>query len=323
MRITQNTNFDTVRNSIHKSKSRLDTFQNQASTMKQLTTPSDDPVGSAKVLEIRTEKVNAEQFASTIHQAKMLLENTDHAISEWVDIMMRAKEIAISQSSGASSTEASRLGIAEEVDQLFQRAVAVGNTRVSDRYLFGGYRTDRPPFDEEGNYRGDDGQSMVEIARDTFIAVNVPGNQIVNSNPTQPQEQKEKSDPGTVQRSPAGAEPEMQGENVNLFDELQSLRIGLLTGDLDAIRNTLDRIDNVQGNLIAMRSKVGSRMNGMAGQLQAVERQTITNAQLSSQIEDADMAHVMNEIAKEETILRSALQSSRHLVQPTLMDFIK
>lgn len=323
MRITQNTNFDTVRNSIHRSKSRMDTFQNQASTMKQLTTPSDDPVGAAKVLEIRTEKVNAEQFASTIHQAKMLLENTDHAISEWVDIMMRAKEIAISQSSGASSTEASRLGIAEEVDQLFQRAVAVGNTRVSDRYLFGGYRTDRPPFDSEGAYQGDDGQTMVEIARDTFIAVNVPGNHLVNTQPPKPQEQNEKADPEGIRRSPAGAQPEMQGENVNLFDELQSLRIGLLTGDLDAIRNTLDRIDDVQGRLIAMRSKVGSRMNGMAGQLQAVERQTITNAQLSSQIEDADMANVMNEIAKEETILRSALQSSRHLVQPTLMDFIK
>ena len=321
MRITQNTNYDTVRNSIHRSKSRMDNFQNQASTMKQLNTPSDDPVGAAKVLEIRTEKVNAEQFASSIHQAKMLLDNTDHAISEWVDIMMRAKEIAISQSSGASSTEASRLGIAEEVDQLFQRAVAVGNTRISDRYLFGGYKSDRAPFDAEGQYFGDDGQTLVEIARDTFIAVNVPGNQVVNTNPLPAARQDEKNAEQT--RSPAEAENQLSAENVNLFDELQSLRIGLLTGDLDAIRNTLDRIDDVQGKLIASRAKIGSRINGMSGQLQAIERQTITNASLSSQIEDADMAHVMNEIAKEETILRSALQSSKHLVQPTLMDFIK
>jgi len=324
MRVTEHSNFDTVRNSIDRSKTRMTNLQEQHATLKKLNTPSDDPVGAAKVLEVRTDKVNNDQFQTNAKLAETYLNNTDHALSELSDMIVRAKEIAIGQSSGASSNEDTRIGVAEEITQLYQSAVATANRRIGDRYLFGGFKTHRPPVDADGRYLGDDGQMMVEIARDVFLSMNIPGLDAFNTNP------KGSFDAYQVQsgRTPASAaEREMPKgenlENVNVFDELQNLRIALLTGDLSGIHNTLERFDGIHSKIVATRSKVGSRIQGLQGTMQSLERHNITNAGLTSSIEDADMARVVSDLAKEETVFRSALQSSSKLVQPTLMEFLK
>jgi flagellar hook-associated protein 3 FlgL len=324
MRVTENSNYSTVRNSIQRSKERMETLQGQSATLKKLNTPSDDPVGASKILEIRTDKVNNDQFQMNAKLAETFLSNSEIALGEIGDIIVRAKEIALGQSSGASSNDDTRLGVAEEVTQLYQQAVTAGNRRIGDRYLFGGYKTDKPPVEADGKYRGDDGQMMVEIGKDVFISMNVPGFEAFNTNP-------KARPPNTypVEGTGRGLASEIidpnapQPENVNVFDELQNLRIGLLTGDLDGIRNTLDRFDQIHAKVIAMRAKVGSRIQGLNNTSQSIERHNITNAQLSSSLEDADMAQVVSDLAKEETVFRSALASSQKLVQPTLMDFLK
>ncbi len=268
--------------------------------------------------------MNNDQFMMNAKLAETFLENTDHALSELADIMVRAKEIAIGQASGASSTEDTRLGVAEEIKQLYLQAVGVANRRIGDRYLFGGYKTDRPPVDQDGIYQGDQGQTMIEIGRDIFISMNVPGVEVFNTSPQDSADFRrlhEKNPEMGGARAPASEEGGF--ENVNVFSELQNLRIALLTGDLDGIRGTLERFDQMHGKLISMRSKVGSRINGIQGTYQALERHNVTHAQLTSSLEDADMAQVVSDLAKEETVLRSALASSQKLIQPTLMDFLK
>ena len=321
MRVTENTSYGVVRDSISRSKGRIEKLQTQSATLKKLNTPSDDPIGSAKVLEIRTDKVNNDQFQMNAKLTETFLANSDHALGELADIMVRAKEIALGQSSGASSTEDTRLGVSEEVTQLFQQAVSVGNRRIGERYLFGGYKTQKPPIDAEGRYQGDDGQIMVEIAKDVFLSMNVTGVDAFNSQPAASADTKRQT-----YRAPAAElqGPEQAGpENVNVFDVLQNLRIGLLTGNLDGIRDTLERFDTMHSRLISMRAKVGSRVQGLQSTADALERHNITNAQLSQSIEDADMAQVVSDLAKEEAVFRSALQSSQKLIQPTLMDFLK
>lgn len=329
MRVTDNTNFNVVRESINRSRTRMEKLQGQTATMRKINSPSDDPIGAAKVLEIRTDKVNNDQYQMNSRLAETFLINSDHTLSELSDLILRAKEIALSQSNGASANEESRLGIAEEVTQLFRQSVATANRRIGDRYLFGGYKTHQPPVNEDGHYVGDAGETMVEIAKDVFVAVNVHGLEAFNTNPREYAEthQLETRD---GRRAPAGqkgqeiSESDHVGpENVNVFDELQNLRISLLTGDVGGIRNTLERFDQVHRKLVAIRAKIGSRLQALSNTMQALERHNITNAQLSSALEDADMAQVVSDLAKEETVFRSALSSSQKLVQPTLLDFLK
>jgi flagellar hook-associated protein 3 FlgL len=330
MRVSDNTNFGVVRDSISRSRSRMENLQGQAATLKKVNRPSDDPVGSAKVLEVRTDKVNNDQFQNNAKLAETFLNNTDHALEDLSEIILRAKEIAIGQSSNASSTPESRLGVSEEVTQLFQRAVGTANRRIGDRYLFGGYKTQNPPVDADGQYLGDDGQMMVEIGRETFIGMNLPGVEAFNTRPEASRDRQrleiEKA-PNEEEKNQVlrrlASESNSGADNINLFQELKALRVGLLTGDLNAVRGTLERFDELHGRLVAMRSKVGARVQGIQGNINALERHNVTNAQLTSTIEDADMAQVVSDLAKEETVFKSSLASSKHLIQPTLLDFLR
>ncbi len=316
MRVTENTNYETIRHSIHRSKERMENLQLQSASLKKLNQPSDDPVGASKILELRTDKMNNDQFQMNSKLAESFLSNTEVALEDLTEIIMRAKEIALSQASSASSSDDTRQGVAEEMTQLFNQAVSVANCRVGERYLLGGYKTQKPPVDLEGNYLGDDGQMMVEIAGGVFLSLNIPGNEVFNTNP-----HLEKSGYGMIFQRGESELGEI--ENVNLFDELQDCRIGLLTGDLEAIRNSLERFDQLYSKIVATRSKLGSRINGLKSTNQAIERHNMTNAALSSAIEDAEMAQVVSELGKEEAVFRSALASSKKLIQPTLLDFLR
>jgi len=178
------------------------------------------------------------------------------------------------------------------------------------------------------------------FGRDVFISMNVPGIEAFNSNPKMSydaqslygngigDDRQPKDQVANPSRTPAGKaveieEPNRGPENVNVFDELQNLRIGLLTGDLESIRNTLERFDQIYGKIVATRSKIGSRIQGLQSANSAMERHNLTNANLSSNLEDADMAQVVSDLAKEETVFRSSLESSKRLIQPTLMDFLR
>ncbi len=131
MRVTENMNYDVLRTNLSRSKDRMENLQSQAATMKKLNTPSDNPVGASKVLEVRTEKMNNEQYISNGKMAEAYLTNSEQALSEVSDIIVRAKEIAIGQASGASSNAETRLGVAEEVTQLYQQAVSAANRRIT------------------------------------------------------------------------------------------------------------------------------------------------------------------------------------------------
>jgi flagellar hook-associated protein 3 FlgL len=306
----------------------MDGLQQQSATLKKLNTPSDDPVGASKVLEIRTDKVNNDQYQMNAKLAETFLSNSEHTLGELADIVLRAKEIALGQASGASSNDSSRLGIAEEVSQLYNQAVAAANRRIGDRYLFGGYKTQKPPVDPEGRYLGDSGQMMSEIGKGVFLTMNVTGLEAFNTNPqaaSQPlkNELTGRKPANRTLEGPDGGPAEASAENINVFSELQNLRISLLSGNLDGVRDTLERFDQLHGKLNAVRAKIGSRMQGVQNVLQSNERHNVTNAQLSSSIEDADMAQVVSDLAKEETVFRSALASSQKLLQPTLLQFLK
>lgn len=330
MRVTQNSSFNLVKDTVHQSRSRMEDLQEKAVTMKKLNRPSDNPINAAKVLEMRSEKVKNEQFLDNARLAENYLRSSESVISELSDIVLRAKDIAIGQASGASSSQASRVGVAEEVAQLYQQAVGLANTRIGDRYLFGGYKTDTPPVNPNGQYEGDRGEAMVEISNGVFIGMNLPGVEVFNTNADVSGDQSRlmQREAAVAQGDPdlAQAEPirdKNSPENVNAFSELGNLRIALLTGDLGGIRNTLDRFDEIHENLTAQRAKIGSRLQGIESAAKTMERANITNSKLNSEFEDADMASVMTDLAREESVLKSVLGTSNRLIQPTLMDFLR
>ncbi|MBI3544768.1 MAG: flagellar hook-associated protein FlgL [Deltaproteobacteria bacterium] len=335
MRVSDNTSAAAVGDSLKRTRTKMEKLQIQNATQKKLLTPSDDPAANTKIMDIRTDATINSQFENNAALAKTRLSATDNALNELSDIFTRAKEIAIGQSSDGSASADSRLGVAQEVANLYQQLVSVANRRVGQHYIFGGFKTLAQPYDHDGEFKGDTGEIPVEIQKNVFIGVNVPGPQVFEAKKYRTVDAGRtpaalERDPQTSvdQHKPAtgptdGRQPAAPAETVNIFRELDQLRVGLMTNDTATIRDTMEHFDTIIQNLITTRAKISSRVAGIDATISSTQRTDATNAELATQLEDADYAELWSNLAKEETVLKSSLHAAQKLIQPTLLDFLR
>lgn len=178
MRIADNMTFDQVRTNLTKNRSEMADLQNQAATQKRVTKPSDDPVSAARVLATRVDLSGNNQFLKNLNYAKSFLEFTDQSLSELTENLIRVKELALAQSSDGASNEESRRVVATEIQQIYKQVLSIANRKLGDRFIFGGYKTQQQPFDNQGNYKGDDGEMMIHTDKGSFMAMNLPGDRV-------------------------------------------------------------------------------------------------------------------------------------------------
>lgn len=327
MRITENATLSTVRDNLNRTRTRMADLQKQNATMKRVNAPHDDPVGNVKLMTIRNETLDSSQFEKNANLAKTFLNYTDSALEELTEVLSRTKELAIAQANSATNGPDSRLMVAEEVRSLLEQAHNIANRKLSDRYIFGGYRTNVQPFDAEGRYFGDDGSILVEVQKDTFVGMNLPGRDVFlgtgNKQPlAQPMIDGMTSTPaptkGEVEIAQANSVP-----NDDIFRVLEGFRTGLMTNNADMIRAALEPLDAVRERVVTARAQVGSRVMGIDSAMTNMTRQNVFNAELKSTIEDADMIQTVSDMAKEETVLRASLSAASKIIEPSLLDFLR
>ncbi len=178
MRIADTMVFEQTRENLGTNRSKLAHLQNKAATQKRVTKPSDDPVAAARVLASRIDLSGQKQYLKNLNYAKSFLDFTDQSLGELSELLIRAKELVLGQASDASSNTESRRVVGTEVAQLFRQSVNIGNRKLGDRYIFGGYKTTTPPFSSKGQYEGDKGEILIHVNKDSFMAMNIPGSKV-------------------------------------------------------------------------------------------------------------------------------------------------
>ncbi len=178
MRVTDKMGYNQVTTNLQKNRLEMSELQNQAASQKRINKPSDDPIAAARVLGARSEEKMNKQFLKNIDLAKGFLESSDQSLSELAENLMRAKELTIQAANDPGGGPETRRISALEVEQIYNQAVQIGNRKLGERYIFGGYRTTSAPFTPQGNYSGDDGDMKVQITKDGFVAMNVTGDKL-------------------------------------------------------------------------------------------------------------------------------------------------
>src|SRR5262245_7766742 len=110
--------YEQVNKNVTKNRSEMAELQNQAATQKRVTKPSDDPLAASRVLANRIDLQGNRQFSKSLTYARSFIEFTDQSLGDLSEVLMRAKELAISQANDASANEESRRVVATEVGQL-------------------------------------------------------------------------------------------------------------------------------------------------------------------------------------------------------------
>jgi flagellar hook-associated protein 3 FlgL len=362
MRIADKMAFDQVKGNIGKNRSQMSELQNQAATQKRVTKPSDDPLAASRVLSSRIDLQGNKQFSKSLSYAKSFLEFSDQSLGELGDILVRAKELALSQASDGASNEQSRRVVATELNQLYNQMVAIGNRKLGDRFIFGGFNTQQTPFDDNGNYAGDGGEMMIHIDKETFLPMNVPGGRVflglgvspdgmVKSGPAQPKTLEElhaqlakqrgpELDPGQKDGMQIQTQPQAQlrgpaGERVdtpvaedvqgglNLFHLIKGLSIALEANDKAGVQDSLEALDAGAEQVVLTRSQVGSRSTVLDNFMSTIEKQKVDNKTTISALEDADVFSTVSDINKTESTLQATLETSGKMIQPSLLQFLR
>ena len=124
---------------------RLVKAQDQASTGRRFQKGSEDPAATADVLRADSTLAGYTQFARNGDLAIARASEEDRVMGSLQLITERARELA-SQQVGSTADASTRLIAKAEVDQLIESAIALGNTRFSNGFLFGGTREMEEPL---------------------------------------------------------------------------------------------------------------------------------------------------------------------------------
>lgn len=294
MRISMQWMVDRTIANIAMNLEKLVALQEQAASGKRLLRPEDDPAGVRRAISLRAGLAATQRYLDNIQDSDDWMSATDAALGHIADLMTKALTLA---EKGASDTVSAdeRRALAAEVDQLLQEAISTGNTRLTDRYIFAGFKTTTQPFTlvpgppDQVIYNGDSGQIRREIEPGETVTVNVTGDTAF----------------------PA------------VFEQLIGLRDDLLANDRAAVQARISQLQAAQQGVLDVQATVGARQGHLSGASERLENMKLMLTDLLSRVEDADMAETIVRLTEQETVYQAVLQASASAIPPSLWSFLQ
>jgi flagellar hook-associated protein 3 len=180
MRVTNNMVTSQVVFNIQRSLRRFMTLQTEMSSGKRINRPSDDPVGTLRDLDYRTELSKIGQFQDNVSQGQNWLNSYDSILDDVKLLLSDAKDVALAMSNDTYDT-AQRQSAANEIEAAFDRLVQLSDSQIGGRRMFSGFRTKLNPFRVGAHgvtYLGDDGRIELEIESQVRQATNLTGAEV-------------------------------------------------------------------------------------------------------------------------------------------------
>ena len=174
MRVTSFMLYKQFANSLSKNLSRLGTVQEQISSGKKLTKPSDDVIALRGAMAYRVSINSIQQYSRNIDEGVSMLALSESALSSTTSIINRARELALSESSDTATAE-TRDMTSYELQNLFNELIDIGNTKLKDRYIFSGYLSSTKSFSTTGAYQGDSNNIVTYTSEGITSKINVTG----------------------------------------------------------------------------------------------------------------------------------------------------
>lgn len=146
----------------------------QLSTGQRIDAPSDDAPAMQRVLNLRTEKKQNQQFYRNAIDGLERSKVAFSSLEQIKDLLVRASELSANLSGASSEQEYSAK--AAEIDQLIQQGVNVANTKLRGNYLFSGDTTLVEPFKLENNrvtYHGSEEGPQIRIGEGATSVLSV------------------------------------------------------------------------------------------------------------------------------------------------------
>lgn len=133
---------------ISRTEQSLLDVENQLSTGKRLSVPSDDPGQSAIAQQLRKTLERSQAYVANLKQASSQLGEVDSTLGSITDLLQQAQSIA-SANIGSDVTADQRQSAATIIQSLYGQMLSLANHQFEGMYLFAGSRADQPAFVEQ------------------------------------------------------------------------------------------------------------------------------------------------------------------------------
>lgn len=142
MRITNKMMTNNALYNINNNKNLLSNLEQQYSSGKKITKPSDDPIVAVRALKFRTNLSELNQYyEKNIPDALAWMDVTESALNT-VNGIITAMNTYCNQGANDYPTAEDRNAIATNLEELKGQLYQEGNTNYAGRYVFSGYKTD-------------------------------------------------------------------------------------------------------------------------------------------------------------------------------------
>jgi flagellar hook-associated protein 3 FlgL len=294
MRITQRTLADNNIRNMGANLAAVAKLNDQISSGKAITRPSDSPSGTATAMRTRDELAANDQHTANISQASTALAAADGALATMGDLLRKVRDLTTQGANTGAQSAESRKALSVEVAGLRDGLLAMANRTVDGRPVFGGATSGTQAYDPtSGAFTGRSGVAQeVRVSSSETVRTDVDG------------------------PSAFGDDPD------NLF-ALVSRIAGEMVSSPDDLNGSIADVDTALRRITTARTEVGVRVN----RLDTVKAVNADNAlSLSSQLGDVegiDTAKAYLELKLRQNSYEAALNVSSQSVQTSLVDFIR
>ncbi len=154
-------------------------------TGKRLLTNSEEPVSSARLLNLNEELGRYDQYQRNTDLANGRLNVEETSLEGVNEVLQYARELIV-QANNAPLNNNDRRDIATQIRQLHGELVGLANTQDGNgEYLFAGFQSHTQPFVLNGNkqadYQGDQGQRLIKAGPSFDVPVSDSGAEVFQS----------------------------------------------------------------------------------------------------------------------------------------------
>lgn len=316
MRISSTMMFDRNIQSMQNKEGEYNKAYEKVITQQNISRPSDDPYGAARLVDLDREQSTADQFSKTRTTMQTQLSLQENALSGANSALQDIRTTLIAAGNGTSS-DADRASYAQSIEGSMQSLMSAAKTRDGNgNYIFSGYQSEKPPFelddttlalktDDSGNtYQGGSQSMAYRIDNDRTVDGTGTADEIFTTG----------------------------GKNgKNLFSELKGIIDALRTPDAqrdpsqkltDVLDEGIRTVDAGSDNILATRATGGTRLN----EIDALNTQSsLRGESLQEEINNlryTDFAEVMSELSYRQTAYEASLKATSMMGKTSLLDMV-
>lgn len=303
MRITNSLMSQNFLKNLNKNSNNVYKYQEQLSSLKQVSRPSDDPLKVSKIIDLKNEIKQNTQYKTTIEDTIDFTNVQDSALANATDALQRIHTLT-QQAANGTYNEQDRQAIKSEIENEVETMMDSLNTNFGGRYVFSGQNSTTKPFD-------------VNKDNDTFTIeyLGSATNNNISKEIAQGVNVELKTDGTGLFESADGTS--------NISDMFNEIFTALDDNDTDKLGELLGKVETQLDSTVNKRTEIGAIQNRLTA---ALDRNDSENFNLESTLstnQDIDLAETYMNYTMEKTAYQASLSMGTKILQTNIMDYVR